>query len=105
MSRVAMEQRMGSYKSPFTAGALSLVVPGLGLLYLGYRKAALINFVLGNFVLGFVMLVWREPQLIEHAHYLFLGIAVVSAGYAHGVAASNLRCDEVGRETNNEITM
>jgi len=84
---------MSSHKRPFTAGMLSLFLPGLGLLYLGYKKAALINFALVNIVI-LLAFVWAEPQLIEHVHYLFLGLAALSAGYAHGVAASKFRQDE-----------
>lgn len=81
-------------KRPFTAGVLSLFLPGLGLLYLGHKKAALINFVLVNATLILLTFFWAEPQLIEHIHYLFLGLAALSAGYAHGVANAELRANE-----------
>lgn len=82
---------MSTTKRPFTAGVLSLVVPGMGLLYLGYKKAALVNFVLVNILLIAFTVLWGDPQLLEHVHYLFLGLAALSAGYAHGVATSKLQ--------------
>lgn len=70
------------------AGILSFLLPGLGLWYLGFRKAAVINF---SVVVGALILlagVLAEPTLVEHVHYLFLGFAALSAGYAHGVGTS-----------------
>lgn len=81
-------------KHPFTAGLLSFLLPGLGLLYLGQKKSALINFLLVNAVLFFVIVVWANPQLIEYIHYVFLSLAALSAGYARGVAISQLGQNE-----------
>lgn len=85
---------MSNDKSPFRAGVLSLFLPGLGLLYLGLKRAALINFALVNIAMILLVVVWGEPTLVEHVHYLFLGFAALSAGYAHGVAASKLRKEQ-----------
>ena len=82
---------MSTKKRPLIAGVLNFVVPGLGLLYLGFKKAALINFSLVNVVL--VVCSLADPKLLEHVHYLFLGLAALSAGYAHGVANTQLKND------------
>ena len=75
-------------RRPFIAGLLNFLVPGTGLLYLGYRRAALINFGLVNLILVVLTFVWTSPAIIEHIHYVFLGLAALSAGYAHGVATT-----------------
>ena len=94
---------MSTAKRPFTAGVLSLLVPGLGLLYLGRKKAALINFALVNITLVFFIVVLRDPQIIEHVHWLFLGLAAMSAGYAHGVAVSDLQKSAADPEANSTL--
>ena len=73
---------------PFIAGVLSFVVPGLGLLCVGQQKSALINFVLVNACLLSAVTIFRDPIITEHIHWLFLGLAAMSAGYAHAVANS-----------------
>lgn len=80
-------------KKPLIAGILNFTLPGLGLLYLGYKKAAIINFALVNVTLIAFTVGFADPTLIEHVHYLFLGLAALSAGYAHGVAASRHKSD------------
>ena len=84
---------MSKVKSPLVAAILSFILPGSGLLYVGYWKAALINFALVNAALLFCVFGFGDPTLIEHIHYLFLGLAALSAGYAHGVAASKHKAD------------
>ena len=94
---------MSTAKRPFTAGLLSLLVPGLGLLYLGRKKAALINFALVNITLVFFIAVLRDPQIIEHVHWLFLGLAAMSAGYAHGVAGSAQRNNAANNRADGDL--
>lgn len=77
-------------KRPTVAAILNFVFPGLGLLYLGWARAALVNFLVVNGIL-LVCVVFGDAQLIDHVHYVFLGLAALSAGYAHGVAASTMR--------------
>ena len=84
-------------KKALTAGILNFILPGLGLLYLGYRRAAAINFALVNVILIVFTVGFADPTLIEHVHYLFLGLAALSAGYAHGVAVSKHRTDGARR--------
>ncbi len=84
---------IGDRRRPLTAGVLSLLVPGLGLLYLGEKRAALINFLLVNVALILLVVCWADPQVIEYVHYPLLGAAVLSAGYAHGVATTKLHSD------------
>lgn len=79
---------MANEKRPLTAGILSFILPGLGLLYLGYTKAALINFALVNMALIVFTVFFADPTIVEYVHYLFLGFAALSAGYAHGVAST-----------------
>jgi len=80
-------------RTPLIAGTLNFIVPGAGLLYLGYFKAALINFLLVNAALLIFTFGFGDPTLFEHVHYLFLGLAALSAGYAHGVAHSDQQSD------------
>lgn len=94
-----------AHKSPFTAGVLSLFLPGLGLLYLGYKKAALLNFVLVNVTLIAFVVLWGDPQLIERIHYLFLGLAALSAGYARGVALAEQEGDQAPNGANHQVTV
>ena len=64
---------------------LSLVLPGAGLWYCGWRKLALANFLLavgipiGGLSTGF---------LSEHIHWVLLAIAAGSAGFAHSMSGS-----------------
>lgn len=76
--------------SPTTAFVLSLLLPGLGLLYLSRKKAGLLNFLLVNAVLLVVVLAFG---MLEHIHYVFLGLAAMSAGYAHYVARTVRQAD------------
>ena len=88
---------MSHTRKPLIAGILSFVIPGLGLLYIGHKTGALINFALVNLTLIVFTVFLADPTLIEHVHWLFLGLGALSAGYAHGVASSNHR-----REVDNE---
>jgi len=68
------------------AGALSFLVPGLGLAYLGMIRSAWTNFLMATGVIVAVIGLASDPVVVEHIHYLILAIASLSAGYAHGVA-------------------
>lgn len=68
------------------AGALSFVVPGLGLAYLGRVRSAWANFLIATGVLSTVIGLASDASIVEHIHYLILAIAALSSGYAHGVA-------------------
>ena len=88
---LSKEVIMSRTKKPLIAGILNFILPGLGLLYIGHKKGALINFVLVNVILVLVTFVFADPQIVEHVHWVFLGLAALSAGYAHGVAVSEER--------------
>ena len=77
--------------TPWIAGVLNFVVPGLGLLCVGERKSAAVNFLLVNLCLLFAVTILADPVIVEHIHWLFLGLAAMSAGYAHAVATSLVR--------------
>lgn len=79
---------MSKDRRPLIAGTLNFIIPGLGLLYLGCKRAALVNFVLVNALLLIFTFGLNDPTLIEHVHYVFLALAALSAGYAHGVAGT-----------------
>ena len=68
------------------AATLSLLVPGLGLWYLGERRKALVNFTIA--ILLTVLAIFSAH---EHVHYAFLAIAFGSSGYAHAIARANSR--------------
>lgn len=87
---------MSRTRKPLIAGILNFVLPGLGLLYIGHRKGAIINFAMVNVTLIVFTVFLGDPTVIEHVHWLFLGLAALSAGYAHGVASSRERgeCDQ-----------
>ena len=73
-------------KKPWVAFLLSFLIPGAGLFYLGYWKAALVNLVLGT---ALATLVVEHPGLMgvsEHEHYALLVIASASAGVAHALS-------------------
>ena len=94
---------MFTKKRPLTAGLLNFLFPGLGLLYLGCKRAALFNFALVNAVLLLCM-AFGDDTLLEHVHYVFLGLAALSAGYAHGVAGTLAkRKDSVSQGSNEGI--
>lgn len=61
------------------ATALSFFVPGLGLLYLHKRAAAVVNLLLAMVIPILAGLLWSS----EYLHYVLLGIAAGSAGFAH----------------------
>lgn len=67
------------------AGALSLVLPGAGLWYCGRPGLGLANFFLA--VAG-PLLALNTGFASEHILWVFLGIAVASAGFAHSIASS-----------------
>ena len=73
-------------KRPRLALFLSLILPGAGLAYLGRWRAALANFLLVHAVLFSIVFGFAESNLMEHIHYVFLGLAGASAGYAHAQA-------------------
>ena len=70
---------------PAVAFLLSFLVPGLGLLYLGKRVAAGVNFSLAMIVPA--LLIWLWPTgAMDVIHYALLAIAAGSAGAAHAAA-------------------
>ena len=64
-----------------TATLLSFVIPGTGLWYLGRHRRAVVNFV-AAVLASIAGLLWAN----EYVHYVILGIAAGSAGYAHATA-------------------
>ena len=73
---------------PWLAFLLSFILPGAGLVYLRKWKQGIANFVVVHAILFFLFFGVGEPTLVEHIHYVFLGLAAASGGYAHGVAMS-----------------
>ena len=76
------------------AAALNFVFPGAGLAYLGRWKMAFTNLALVQGVLLVLCVGYREPTLMEHIHYVFLGLAGASAGFAHAVAKTVKEMEE-----------
>ena len=71
---------MSRTRKPLIAGVLNVVLPGLGLLYIGHKKGALVNFALVNTALVIFTVFFADPTIIEHVHWLFLGLA---EGFIH----------------------
>ena len=82
---------MSRNRRPLIAGTLSFLLPGLGLLYIGHRAGALINFTLATLVIVVINFFLSDPTLREHIHWTLLAIAACSAGYAHGIATAETR--------------
>jgi hypothetical protein len=73
-------------KKPWTAFALSLLIPGAGLLYLGRRMSGLINFFLVQAIYLTAALGPLDDALQKHFHYIVLACQAASAGIAHATA-------------------
>ena len=67
------------------ASLLSFVLPGAGLWYCGWRKSAIVNFLLAA-VVPIVGL--TTDFLSEHIQWIFLAVAAGSAGIAHAMSGS-----------------
>ena len=72
-------------KNVWIATALSVILPGAGLAYLGKWLAAAINFAIAV-ALPLLSLAFGSKELVEHIHYVYLGIAAGSGGWAHAAA-------------------
>jgi hypothetical protein len=67
------------------ASLLSLILPGAGLWYCGWRKLAIANFLLA----AVVPIVGLTTDFFsEHIQWIFLAVAAGSAGIAHSMAGS-----------------
>ena len=73
-------------KKPWVAFLLSLLLPGSGLAYLGKWLWAILNFAIVQAVLLSVVLWGSDKPMLEHFHYIMLGLAAGSAGIAHALA-------------------
>ena len=71
-------------KSPALAAVLNFILPGAGMLYLGKPLSAAANFLVA-LVAPFAWAAFVENGL-ETVHFVALGIAAGSAGFAHAVA-------------------
>jgi len=58
--------------SPFLAGCLSIVVPGLGQICKGKAIDGAIYFVV---IVGLIVFVWAIPSLFSHDPFFFMAIA------------------------------
>lgn len=71
-------------KKPAVAAALSFVLPGAGLWYLGRKSWAIAN-LLGAAVLLFG--ITATGSFSDQIHYVILAVAAGSAGLAHAAAS------------------
>ena len=71
-------------KQATTASLLSLILPGAGLWYCGWRKAAMINLLIAAAVPAVGM---SAGFLSDHILWVFLAVAAGSAGLAHAMSA------------------
>jgi len=78
------------------AAALSFVIPGAGLWYLGKRLWAVLNFILAVCV---VTVLYGVEPVSEHIHYVILAVAAGSAGLAHGVATAFNKSSQTAEQT------
>lgn len=77
------------------AAALSFVVPGAGLWYLGESRQAIVNLIVAAILSAFVIATGHE-----HLHWGLLAIAAGSSGYAH--AAGRVCQPKAGLERQQE---
>jgi hypothetical protein len=68
------------------ASLLSLALPGAGLWYCGWRKSAILNFLVAAAI---PVVGLTTDFLFEHIQWIFLAIAAGSAGIAHSAAGSS----------------
>lgn len=73
-------------KSSRLAAALSFIVPGAGLWYLGQWFWAVVNLIGAT---AMIVLLSRDLQGFEQIHYVFLAIAAGSAGLAHAMTTEH----------------
>lgn len=76
-------------KSPRIAAVLNFLIPGAGMLYIGHQRLAVANFL----VAVAVPWIWLSLVVdgVENVHYVILGIAAGSAGFAHALAGKIIR--------------
>ena len=67
------------------ASLLSLVLPGAGLWYCGWRKSAIVNFLVAAAI---PVMGLTTDFLSEHIQWIFLAIAAGSAGIAHSASGT-----------------
>jgi hypothetical protein len=67
------------------ASVLSFVLPGAGLWYCRFRKLAVANLLIAVLI---PVAAFSTGFLNEHVHWLILGIAAGSAGFAHSMSGS-----------------
>ncbi|HUS38908.1 MAG: hypothetical protein WBF93_07210 [Pirellulales bacterium] len=77
-----------SPKNAWVAAALSFILPGAGLTYLGKPGAAAINLLVAIVLTAAALLV-APQEVVDHVHYLYLVIAVGSGAWAHATANRN----------------
>ena len=65
------------------ASLLSLIVPGAGLWYCGWRKLAVANFL---FAVAIPAVALAGEFLSEHIQWIILAVGAGSAGFAHAMA-------------------
>ena len=69
-------------KSPFLAFLLSFFLPGAGLAYLGFWKAALLNFILALAIGVILAFVLPDSTSGSYLRYVAFGLAGGSGAYA-----------------------
>ena len=79
-----------SEKNVWLATALSVILPGAGLGYVGKWTAAALNFA-AAVALPLLALLFGSKEIGEHIHYLILAIAAGSGGWAHATAVGHNR--------------
>ena len=73
-------------KRPWLAFVLSLLLPGAGLAYAGYRRLAVLNLLVAVLLLVSFVLLWPRETLFDWLHYLLLVVGAASGGLAHVAA-------------------
>ncbi len=67
------------------AVAMNVLLPGLGLAYLGKWRFAAANFIVVTLIVAVCFLI-PEPTIVEHIHWVFLILLVGSGAVAHALA-------------------
>ena len=71
------------------AFALSFILPGAGLVYLGHHRIGLLNFMVAQVILLVMLLALTGDSFaMEHFHYLVLAVHAASAGFTRSYAKS-----------------
>jgi len=68
------------------AAILSFILPGAGLWYSGWRKSAVVNFLLAAAI---PVVGLTTGFLDEHIQWVFLAVAAGSAGIAHAMSGAH----------------